>query len=90
MGRSRRAQQKNIGDSGFASGLAVVARSVLLQYGLGGTVGNVTQGERDCQWQIEVVGLVGTGPLKLAIKCSEGTPPHIIRNAISTELEALT
>ena len=90
MMRSRIAGPKNIGDSGFATDLASVARSVLIQYGLGGSVGHVTPGERACQWQIEVVGLVGSGPFTLDVRCSEGTPTHIIRSAISNELEART
>jgi len=90
MTRSRIAAPKNTGDSRFATDLATVARSVLIQYGLGGSVGHVTPGERACQWQIEVVGLVGSGPFTLDVRCSEGTPTHIIRSAISKELEART
>ena len=90
MTRLRSGGPKNIGVSAFASDLADVARSVLLQYGFGGTVRHVTQGDEACQWQIEVVGLVGTGPLTLDVKCSERTPPHIIRSVISNELEERT
>jgi hypothetical protein len=81
---------KNIGDSEFATDLATVARSVLIQYGLGGSVGHVTPGERASQWQIQVVGLVGSGPFTLDVRCSEGTPIHVIRSAITNELEART
>jgi hypothetical protein len=90
MRRSRITGAENIGDSTFASDLATVARSVLIQYGLGGTVGQVTPGERASRWQIEVVGLVGCGPITLDVTCSEGTPTYIIRSAISNELEART
>ena len=90
MDRLRPARGKNTAPSGFAGELAVVARSVLVQYGMGGSVGNVTPGQRDCQWQIEVLGLAGTGPLTLDVVCSETTPVHLIRSAISAELEART
>jgi hypothetical protein len=90
MMRSSTAGAENIRDSTFASDLATVAQSVLIQYGLGGTVGQVTQSCRASRWQIEVVGLVGCGPFTLDVNCSEGTPTHIIRSAITNELEART
>ena len=90
MKRMRTAEAKNTRDSAFASDLATVAQSVLIQYGLGGTVGHVTQSARSSRWQIEVVGLVGSGPFTLDVNCSEGTPTHIIRSVITDELEART
>jgi hypothetical protein len=85
MAQSQRS--KKTGDSGFPGNLADMARSVLIQYGISGTVGGVTPGDCDNHWHIRVDRSY-EGPLTLRVRCSEGTPVHVIRNAIAWQLDA--
>lgn len=73
--------------SPFAVDLAAVARSVLVQYGIGGTVGRVTPGQVPYQWRIEILGAPGVSPVTLNVLCSDRTPTHAVRSAIALQLD---
>jgi hypothetical protein len=72
-------------DSSFADGLASVTRSVLVQYGVCGSVSQVTRRDREHVWDIIVEHPLG--PLTLQLRCSEATPPHVIRTAIAQQVQ---
>jgi len=73
--------------SPLAADLATLTRSVLIQYGVGGTVGQVTQGYLPHQWEIEVLGGAGHPSMTLKLMCSDRTPPHSLRSAIALQLD---
>jgi hypothetical protein len=75
------------GTSPLATDLATLTRSVLIQYGVGGTVGQVTQGYLPHQWEIEVLGGAGHPSMTLKLMCSDRTPPHSLRSAIAMQLD---
>ncbi len=77
---------RNLRHSMISDHLASVAKSVLIQYGVGGKVGPVTQGPDADLWSIQLLNVDGSTPGTLTLRCTESTPPHSVRTAMTTQL----
>ena len=82
MGRRTR---KSV-DSKLAEFLATVATSVLVQYGVDGRVKQVTQQLDQNVWRIELLTFDSSVPPTIMVRCSDATPPHVVRTAMVAEL----